>query len=94
MTVSLARFIAYSVTDFELDDAIGNTLCTAEMTTAVIVVCLPGLKKFIVRSKSSTTTPDHGTTSAQSGSGQSSGNPGFKPRATPHPYAEWGNQKH
>jgi hypothetical protein len=60
------------------------------MTTAVIVVCLPGLKKFIVRSKSSTNTPNHGNTSTQSGSGQSSNNHRFKPRTKPHPYAEWG----
>ncbi|KAH7246678.1 hypothetical protein BKA59DRAFT_201479 [Fusarium tricinctum] len=90
LIVSLARFIAYNVTDFGLDDAVGNTLCTAEMTTAVIVVCLPGLKKFIVRSKSSTNTPNHGNTSTQSGSGQSSNNHRFKPRTKPHPYAEWG----
>ncbi|KAG5655375.1 hypothetical protein KAF25_006878 [Fusarium avenaceum] len=90
LIVSLARFVAYNVTDFGLDDAVGNTLCTAEMTTAVIVVCLPGLKKFIVRSKSSTNTPNHDTTPTQSGSGQSSNNHRFKPQIQPHPYAAWG----
>ncbi|KAJ3539895.1 hypothetical protein NM208_g5301 [Fusarium decemcellulare] len=81
LTVSLARFIAYNVTDFGLDDASGNTLCTAEMTTAVIVVCLPGLKKFVTRSKSPNTS-DPVDASGQSGSGQS--------RSTRQAYAEWG----
>ncbi|KAF4461190.1 hypothetical protein FALBO_12016 [Fusarium albosuccineum] len=81
LTVSLARFIAYNVTDFGLDDASGNTLCTAEMTTAVIVVCLPGLKKFVTRSNSPNTS-DPANASAQSGSGQS--------RSTRQAYAEWG----
>lgn len=120
LSVSLARFIAYNVTDFGLDDASGSmyspslltypsiflenhrlchklhvltrstdTLCTAEMTTAVIVVCLPGLKKFITRSKASTNTTDRGDGS-QSGSGQISSNHAFKSRSTPQAYAEWG----
>ncbi|KAH7129062.1 hypothetical protein EDB81DRAFT_888829 [Dactylonectria macrodidyma] len=89
LTVSLARFIAYNVTDFGLDDASGNTLCTAEMTTAVIVVCLPGLKKFITRSKTPTNITDGGDVS-QPGSGQLSSNHVFKSRSTPQAYAEWG----
>ncbi|KAL9561407.1 hypothetical protein ACKAV7_014762 [Fusarium commune] len=90
LTVSLARFVAYNITDFGLDDASGNTLCTAEMTTAVIVVCLPGLKKFIMRSESPTHTTDRGNAPVQSSSGHSSSNPGFNSRPTPHVYAEWG----
>ncbi|KPM39581.1 hypothetical protein AK830_g6987 [Neonectria ditissima] len=89
LTVSLARFIAYNVTDFGLDDASGNTLCTAEMSTAVIVVCLPGLKKFIMRSKTPTHSADRAEAS-QSESGQHSSNHVFKSRSTPQAYAEWG----
>ncbi|KAJ9651201.1 hypothetical protein H2198_009503 [Neophaeococcomyces mojaviensis] len=47
--ISLARFIAYTATDYGIDDADGNAWCTAEMCTAVIVASLPGLKKLIVR---------------------------------------------
>ncbi|KAH6974543.1 hypothetical protein BKA56DRAFT_634421 [Ilyonectria sp. MPI-CAGE-AT-0026] len=89
LSVSLGRFIAYNVTDFDLDDSSGNTLCTAEMTTAVIVVCLPGLKKFITRSKTPTNTTDRGDGS-QSGSGQMSNKHAFKSRSTPQAYEEWG----
>ncbi|KAF5025370.1 hypothetical protein F66182_2535 [Fusarium sp. NRRL 66182] len=90
ISVSLARFIAYNVTDFGLDDASGNTLCTAEMTTAVTVVCLPGLKKLITRSKTPKNTADHGDTSGVSGSAQSASNYGFNPHPVPQAYAEWG----
>ncbi|QPC60778.1 hypothetical protein HYE67_003009 [Fusarium culmorum] len=69
ITVNLTRFIINNVASFQLDDASGNTLCTAEMTTAVIVVCLPGLKKFVKRSKLPTTTHR----SYQSGTGLSTG---------------------
>ncbi|KAF4961924.1 hypothetical protein FSARC_9965 [Fusarium sarcochroum] len=89
LLLSLARFIAYNVTDFGLDDASGNTLCTAEMTTAVTVVCLPGLKKFITRSKTPTNTSDGGNVS-QYGSKQLSSNHAMKSRSIPQAYAEWG----
>ncbi|KAJ4994022.1 archaeal flagellin n-terminal-like domain-containing protein, partial [Stagonosporopsis vannaccii] len=49
MTISLARFIVYTVTDYNVDDATGNLLCTAEMCTAVVVVSLPALKPLLIR---------------------------------------------
>ncbi|KAI5460711.1 hypothetical protein BGZ63DRAFT_249979 [Mariannaea sp. PMI_226] len=64
LSVSLSRFIAYNATNFELDDESGNTLSLAEMSTAVIVVCLPGLRKLVVRSR---------TPTAHSSSNQASG---------------------
>ncbi|KAJ4244402.1 hypothetical protein NW762_014530 [Fusarium torreyae] len=66
-----------------------DTLCTAEMTTAVTVVCLPGLKKFITRSKTPTNTSDGGNIS-QYGSRQLSSNHARKSRTAPQAYAEWG----
>ncbi|CAJ2504333.1 Uu.00g117270.m01.CDS01 [Anthostomella pinea] len=51
MIMSAARFIAYC-TDYDLDDASGNALCTAEMCTGIIVVSLPGLKNLIVGANS------------------------------------------
>ncbi|KAF4988783.1 hypothetical protein FGRMN_9577 [Fusarium graminum] len=54
MIVSLTRFIAYIATNFELEDESGNIMTTAEMSTAVIVVCLPGLRRYVIRSKTST----------------------------------------
>jgi hypothetical protein len=53
--ISLARFIVYTVTDYNVDDASGNLWCTAEMCTANIVVSLPALKALIVRSSPTNT---------------------------------------
>ncbi|KAF9697424.1 hypothetical protein EKO04_004622 [Ascochyta lentis] len=50
IAISLARFIVYTVTDYNVDDASGNLWCTAEMCTATIVVSLPALKALVVRS--------------------------------------------
>ncbi|KAF5241446.1 hypothetical protein FAUST_3876 [Fusarium austroamericanum] len=87
ITVNLTRFIINNVASFQLDDASGNTLCTAEMTTAVIVVCLPGLKKFVKRSKLPTTTDRP----YQSGTGLSTGSHApLKSQQTTQSYAEWG----
>ncbi|CAG1959041.1 unnamed protein product [Fusarium graminearum] len=87
ITVNLTRFIINNVASFQLDDASGNTLCTAEMTTAVIVVCLPGLKKFVKRPKLPTTTDR----SYQSGTGLSTGSHApLKSQQITQSYAEWG----
>ncbi|CAF3472709.1 unnamed protein product [Fusarium graminearum] len=87
ITVNLTRFIINNVASFQLDDASGNTLCTAEMTTAVIVVCLPGLKKFVKRSKLPTTTDR----SYQSVTGLSTGSHApLKSQQITQSYAEWG----
>ncbi|KZM18279.1 uncharacterized protein EKO05_0005127 [Ascochyta rabiei] len=50
IVISLARFIVYTVTDYNVDDASGNLWCTTEMCTANIVVSLPALKALVVRS--------------------------------------------
>jgi hypothetical protein len=47
--ISASRFIVYTVTDYNVDDATGNLWCTAEMCTATIVVSLPAMKALIVR---------------------------------------------
>ncbi|KAL4724558.1 hypothetical protein ACLX1H_007999 [Fusarium chlamydosporum] len=88
LTVSLTRFIINNAASYQLDDASGNTLCTAEMTTAVIVVCLPGLKKLIRRSKAPTQS-DRDYDSNKS-SLLSSGSQALKSRRTTQSYAEWG----
>ncbi|PQE24367.1 hypothetical protein CJF31_00002637 [Rutstroemia sp. NJR-2017a BVV2] len=49
MAISLARIIVYTVTDYNVDDAVGNAWCTAEMSTGIIVVSLPYLKSLIMR---------------------------------------------
>ncbi|KAF5024155.1 hypothetical protein F66182_3790 [Fusarium sp. NRRL 66182] len=94
LIVSLTRFIAYNATDFELEDEIGNILSTAEMSTAVIVVCLPGLRRFVGRSKSTTNSSAHttgyGNHSVLSRSGQTSSNNTSKPRPPTSSYAKWG----
>ncbi|QPC78110.1 hypothetical protein HYE68_008862 [Fusarium pseudograminearum] len=87
ITVNLTRFIINNAASFQLDDASGNTLCTAEMTTAVIIVCLPGLKRFVKRSKLPTTTDR----SCQSGTGLSTGSHApCKSQQITQSYAEWG----
>jgi hypothetical protein len=87
IAVSLTRFIINNVASFQLDDASGNTLCTAEMTTAVIVVCLPGLKKLVKRSK----LPPETDNSYQSSSGVSTvSRAPLKSQQTTQSYAEWG----
>ncbi|KAM3087783.1 hypothetical protein ACMFMG_001854 [Clarireedia jacksonii] len=53
MAISLARFIAYTTTNYDIDDASGNTWCTAEMCTGIIVVSLPYLKPLLTRRKRS-----------------------------------------
>ncbi|KAJ4311076.1 hypothetical protein N0V94_008128 [Neodidymelliopsis sp. IMI 364377] len=53
--ISLARFIVYTVTDYNVDDASGNLWCTAEMCTANIVVSLPALKALIASSSPTNT---------------------------------------
>ncbi|KAH6964789.1 hypothetical protein EDB82DRAFT_547745 [Fusarium venenatum] len=87
ITVNLTRFIMNNLASFQLDDASGNTLCTAEMTTAVIIVCLPGLKKLIKRSKLSTQTDN----SSQSGLGVATvSSAPLKSQQTTQSYADWG----
>ncbi|KAH7166658.1 hypothetical protein DER46DRAFT_503403 [Fusarium sp. MPI-SDFR-AT-0072] len=90
MSVSLARFIISNAADYQLDEPSGNTLCMAEMATAVVVVCLPGLKKLIMRSRTPTNTTSQGFSSEQSGSGHSSNITGSKSRTASQAYAEWG----
>ncbi|KAF4433748.1 hypothetical protein F53441_13747 [Fusarium austroafricanum] len=87
LSVSFTRFILSVLASYQLDYPKGNTLCTAEMTTAVIVVCLPGLKKLIVRTP--TNASNRGGSSLQSSSALSSSTRGPKSRAS-QPYAEYG----
>ncbi|KAI8395773.1 hypothetical protein FOFC_21303, partial [Fusarium oxysporum] len=94
LIVSLSRFIAYNATDFELDDQSGNTLSLAEMSTAVIVVCLPGLRRFIMRSKTSTNRSSsnqpsgYGVHTKITGRGQNTDT--SKGQIPPSEYAKWG----
>ncbi|RKK09437.1 hypothetical protein BFJ66_g8674 [Fusarium oxysporum f. sp. cepae] len=94
LIVSLSRFIAYNATDFELDDQSGNTLSLAEMSTAVIVVCLPGLRRFIMRSKTSTNRSSsnqpsgYGVHTKITGRGQNTDT--SKGQIPPSQYAKWG----
>ena len=81
LSVNLTRFIISNLADYSLDDASGNTLCTAEMTTAVIVVCLPGLKKLIKRSR---------TPPGTYGSAYTSDSQPLKSRQATQSYAEYG----
>ncbi|PNP80908.1 hypothetical protein FNYG_05723 [Fusarium nygamai] len=90
MSASLARFIISNAADYQLDYPSGNALCMAEMATAVIVVCLPGLKKLIMRSRSTTNTTSQGSNSNQSSSGHSSNMTASKSRTASQAYAEWG----
>jgi hypothetical protein len=63
------------------------------MTTAVIVVCLPGFKRFFMRSKVSTIVPTKvtdGDVSFPSGSGVSSLDTRVKSLSASQAYAEWG----
>ena len=84
LAVNLTRFIISNLADYSLDDASGNTLCTAEMTTAVIVVCFPGLKKLIKRSR----TPRG--TDLGSGTAYTSDSQPLKSRPATQSYAEYG----
>ncbi|RGP81403.1 hypothetical protein FLONG3_547 [Fusarium longipes] len=80
--ISTARFMAYIITDYQLDDASGNAWCTIEMSTAVIVVSLPGLKSLLVRVTSPSNTADRSTNAyAHTSSRQPSGNRAFASRA-------------
>ncbi|KAI8414114.1 hypothetical protein FOFC_07405, partial [Fusarium oxysporum] len=90
MSVSLARFIISNAADYQLDYPSGNALCMAEMATAVVVVCLPGLKKLIMRSRTPTNTTSQGFSSKQSSSSHSSNMRGSKSRTASQAYAEWG----
>ncbi|KAF5556375.1 hypothetical protein FMEXI_1218 [Fusarium mexicanum] len=90
MSASLARFIISNSADYQLDYPSGNALCMAEMATAVIVVCLPGLKKLIMRSRTTTNTTSQGFNSNQSRSGYSSNMTASKSRNASQAYAEWG----
>ncbi|KAF5550332.1 hypothetical protein FNAPI_7755 [Fusarium napiforme] len=90
MSASLARFIISNAADYQLDYPSGNALCMAEMATAVIVVCLPGLKKLIMRSRSTTNTTTQGSNSNQTSSGHSSNMTASKSRTASQAYAEWG----
>ncbi|RFN52405.1 hypothetical protein FIE12Z_3336 [Fusarium flagelliforme] len=86
LAVGLTRLIISRIADYSLDDASGNTLCTAEMTTAVIVVCLPGLKKLIKRSR----TPPGTDRGLGYGSAQESDSQPLKSRQATQSYAEYG----
>ncbi|KAF4946146.1 hypothetical protein FGADI_11424 [Fusarium gaditjirri] len=88
MSVSLTRFIISNAADYQLDEPSGNALCMAEMATAVVVVCLPGLKKLIMRSRTNTTS--QGSNSKQSTSGHSSNMTGSRSKTASQAYAEWG----
>ncbi|KAH7483960.1 hypothetical protein BFJ68_g15153 [Fusarium oxysporum] len=90
MSVSLARFIISNAADYQLDYPSGNALCMAEMATAVVVVCLPGLKKLIMRSRTPTNTTSQGFSSKQSSPSHSSNMTGSKSRTASQAYAEWG----
>ncbi|KAK2470379.1 hypothetical protein H9L39_18076, partial [Fusarium oxysporum f. sp. albedinis] len=82
MLISTARFVAYIVTDYQLDDPSGNAWCTIEMSTAVIVVSLPGLKSLFVQSRSPGNTTDRSTNGyIQTSSRQPSSNRPFASRA-------------
>ncbi|KAH7233820.1 uncharacterized protein BKA55DRAFT_598048 [Fusarium redolens] len=81
MLISTARFVAYIVTDYQLDAPSGDAWCTIEMSTAVIVVSLPGLKSLLVQSRSPGNTTDRSTNGyIQTSSRQPSGN---------RPFASW-----
>ncbi|CAJ0543596.1 Ff.00g038300.m01.CDS01 [Fusarium sp. VM40] len=90
LIVSLARFIAYNATDFELEDESGNILTTAEMSTAVLVVCLPGLRRFIGRSKTPTQSSRSNPASNHGIHVQISTNNTSKPRPQQSSYKKWG----
>ncbi|KAH6959466.1 hypothetical protein DER45DRAFT_584897 [Fusarium avenaceum] len=90
LAVSLARFTASVGNPGWLDDATGNTLFTAEMTTAVIVICLPGFKRFFMRSKVSSIKATHSDVSYPSGSAVSSLDTRVKSLSASQAYAEWG----
>ncbi|KAF4334220.1 hypothetical protein FBEOM_11963 [Fusarium beomiforme] len=90
LSVSLARFIISNAADYQLDEPSGNALCMAEMATAVIVVSLPGLKKLIMKSRTSTHATSRGYNSVQSSTGRSSNFTASKSRTASHAYAEWG----
>ncbi|KAG9662454.1 hypothetical protein KCU64_g1939, partial [Aureobasidium melanogenum] len=49
MAISFARFMIYTVSDYDLGDNDGAVMCTAEMCTSLIVASLPGLKVLITR---------------------------------------------
>ncbi|KAM0367527.1 hypothetical protein ACHAPZ_009453 [Fusarium culmorum] len=86
LMVSLSRFIAYNATDFELEDESGNILSTAEMTTAVIVVCLPGLRRFISRGKS----PGQSSGPSSDYANGTANNATPRTRHPPSAYQKWG----
>ncbi|KAF4498941.1 hypothetical protein FAGAP_4888 [Fusarium agapanthi] len=90
VSASLARFIISNAEDYQLDYPSGNALCMAGMATAVIVVCLPGLKKLIMRSRTPTSTTSQAFNSNQSSSGHSSNMTASKSRTASQAYAEWG----
>jgi hypothetical protein len=63
------------------------------MTTALIVVCLPGFKRFFIRSKVATkvsTKATDGDFSLPSGSAESSLDTRVKSLSASQAYAEWG----
>jgi hypothetical protein len=86
LLVSLSRFIAYNATDFELEDESGNILSTAEMSTAVIVVCLPGLRRFISRGKS----PGQSSGPSSDYAHGTANNGTQRTRHPPSAYQKWG----
>ncbi|KAH0286297.1 hypothetical protein M436DRAFT_86321 [Aureobasidium namibiae CBS 147.97] len=47
MAISFARFMIYTVSNYDLGDNDGAVMCTAEMCTSLIVASLPGLKVLI-----------------------------------------------
>ncbi|EMT72420.1 hypothetical protein FOC4_g10001569 [Fusarium odoratissimum] len=85
---SLPNFLAQWCLNFSTD--LIYALCMAEMATAVVVVCLPGLKKLIMRSRTHTNTTSQGFSSKQSSSSHSSNMKGSKSRTASQAYAEWG----
>ncbi|CAD0114990.1 unnamed protein product, partial [Aureobasidium uvarum] len=76
MAISFARFMIYTVSNYNLGDNDGAVLCTAEMCTSLIVASLPGLKILITRGISNHLSSRSGT----SGYNKSSNSPGSQSR--------------
>jgi len=67
--ISLARFVVYTASSYNVDDASGNLWCTAEMAIATIVVSLSSLKPLLPRATPTTTSSRSNNGYIQAGSG-------------------------
>ncbi|KAF2131274.1 hypothetical protein P153DRAFT_383387 [Dothidotthia symphoricarpi CBS 119687] len=81
MSITFARFVVYTVTDFNIDDTSGNAWCTGEMCTAIIVVCLPTFKVLIVRASPGNTSNRSNTGYVHAGSSKPFSNLGGTTRS-------------